>query len=333
MSRFNFSEEDKQNIYNLYYNERKGIPTIASIYNCSSSKIRNLFINNNWQIRSVAEANSKTFTDEQKENIIRQYTCNNIGTFTLSKQYKCSEKAIQTVIKHSGIKLRTYVEAKQAGRKYQINDNYFKEQNHNMAYILGLIASDGNISKKENCLTIQLRNYDGEILEQIKNQLQSTRPIDYYTDGKGVEYAKLAVWSAEIKKDLAIYNLTPNKTFILQPPTFLNKKYWISFIRGYFDGDGSIYELPRTISWSIKGASKTMIEWIREVLATDYAITNEKIYSSMTDNGNYIYSTTYYGAKCEQLYKVLYVPNSLYLQRKKEKFSKLISPRDSTSSD
>lgn len=31
-----------------------------------------------------------------------------------------------------------------------VNDNYFSTQNSNMAYIMGFLAADGNVSKKGN---------------------------------------------------------------------------------------------------------------------------------------------------------------------------------------
>ena len=49
-----------------------------------------------------------------------------------------------------------------------------------MAYILGLIASDGNIAKKENKITIQLSAEDKNILEKIKEITKSSRSLDNY---------------------------------------------------------------------------------------------------------------------------------------------------------
>lgn len=332
MNRREFSKEEKENIYDLYYNKKIGQEKIGKKYNCSRTCIRNLFIREGWKIRTVKEANTKYYLDEKLLNkIVDDYVNNKIGIFSLARKYHLSEDVLKRNLKNSGIKLRNYTEAKQEGRKYIINDDYFKIQSPNMAYILGLLAADGNILNKENRIQIALSSKDGEILEKINKELQNTRPIKYYTTSKNTEYAKLETYSKEIKQDLKIYNIIPQKTFNLKPPLFLNKEYWIDYIRGYFDGDGSVYKSNRTVCWNICGASKNMIEWIRDVLANKYGIINNKIYTETLSNGTIIYKTVYYGENVKKIFDILYTPNSLYMKRKKDKFSLLINPRDSNS--
>lgn len=331
MKRREFSKEEQNLIYDLYFIQKKGLQSIAILIGVSVSSLRTLFNTMGWKIRSVYEANSKNFSEEELDQIVDLYINKHLGTYTISKRFNTSEKAIQTALKHRGIILRNYVEAKQISRKYTIDDDFFKFQTHDMAYILGLIAADGSIALKENAISIQLRDYDSEILEKIKKVLKSSRPIDYYTDSKGISYAKLQFWSKTIKDDLAKYNIVPKKTFILMLPTFLAEEYWISYIRGYFDGDGCITQHDGTIAFSIEGASKPIIEWIRSVFANKYAITNNKIYIKKTLTDKLIYNNVYYGEKAKKIYDLLYVPNSLKLERKYIKFTELVCPRESTS--
>ena len=148
---------------------------------------------------------------------------------------------------------------------YSLNDNFFKTQSPDMAYILGFIAADGNVAKKENAISIQLHEKDAEILEKIKELTGSSRPLDFYKTSQGRDSVKFQVWSAEWKRDLAVYNIVPNKSLILKPPTFLDEKYYKDYIRGYFDGDGSIWTRKDHLNqcyWDIVGASKEMIVWI-----------------------------------------------------------------------
>lgn len=252
-------------------------------------------------------------------------------------EFNISQGKTQKILQERGVTLRTYVESKDLLRKYSVNDNFFKEQNSNMAYLLGLIAADGNVATKENSISIELQKEDCELLEEIKKVTESTRDISYYSNSRGKELAKFQVWSSFWKKDLSIYGIVPNKTFILKPPTFLNSKYYIDYIRGYFDGDGTICQNNSySISFEIGGVNKEVIEWIRTVLATNYGISNNKIYSSTTPNGkNFFYKTSYSNRKTvERIYKILYTPNSLYMKRKKDKFETLLKiPRDSNSSE
>ena len=67
-------------------------------------------------------------------------------------------------------------------RKYELNENYFKEINDpNKAYILGFIYADGSINRKNNQLTITIKKDDEEILLNIISEIYlCDRPIKYY---------------------------------------------------------------------------------------------------------------------------------------------------------
>lgn len=332
MRRHEFTQAEEDLIYSMYYNDNIGQETIAKHFNCSRTAIRNLFIRKGWSIRTIKEANTKYHLSEETiSNIINDYIINKIGIYTLSRRYHLSEDVIKRTLKNRGIVLRNYTEAKQEGRKYSINDDYFKTQSHDMAYILGLLAADGNVSKKENQISLSLIAEDKELLEQINRKLCNSRPIKEYTistEPQRKPMAKLQFWSKTIKDDLAVYSIVPQKTNKLKPPFFLKEEYWIDYIRGYFDGDGSVYTVgENTIGFNIVGVSKEMIEWIRQVLANKYNITNNGLYTEQNKDKQIIYKTVYYGNKLRQIYDIFYNSNSLYMKRKKDKFLALLNSK------
>ena len=280
----------------------------------------------------------KNFSEEVKKQAIYNYVELHQGLQTAGKQFGISQFMMEKILKEYGIKKRTYTEAKQIGRKYTCDDNYFKNQNNEMAYILGLIASDGSISKKENLVAIQLQEEDKYILEKIREMTKTQRLLEEYIRREtGHKIYSFRNWSSEWKKDLAHYGICPQKTFTLQPPLFLNKKYNIDYIRGYFDGDGSIYriESQNRVFFEITGASKIMIDWIYDQLTNQYHIyTNKKTQETLA-NGTVMYKIKI-GDKTElkKLYNLLYDEKNFYLKRKKEKFENLLNiPRDSNSSN
>ena len=120
---------------------------------------------------------------------------------------------MEKILKKYGIPKRTYTEAKQEGRKYPCNDDFFKIQSPDMAYILGFIASDGYISAKENCISIEILQKDKDILFQIAEKTSVTKPISLQTRNNGCETATLRNWSASWKQDLSHYGIVNNKTF------------------------------------------------------------------------------------------------------------------------
>lgn len=265
---------------------------------------------------------SIVFTDEQEEFMIYNYTALKRGVNAIGKDLGVSGITIQRHLKKMGVKIRTLQEAVQDCRSYNVNDNFFKTQSHDMAYILGLLASDGCVSKNTNHLRIDLSVMDEEILYKIKEVFDFEGAVGRYTNNSGHEYSQLRVCSPTMKKDLAHYGIIPAKTYTLQPPLFLEEKYWIDYIRGYFDGDGCIfinYEKYK-YDWYICGAKKDVLEWMQSVLLNQYGIqTYLHRTAEVLKNGDYFYSIhVYKKTDIIKLFNILYVPNSLFLQRKYE---------------
>ena len=328
MSRIEWTSEQVQKIKELYINEKIGCRTIGKQFNVSEQAIRNLLKKENIPIRSLKEANSsiQNLTEEEKDKIVYNYTVLKQGLATAGKSFGCTQYKTTQLLKERGIQLRSYVEAKDALRIYEVNDDYFKVQSPNMAYILGLLASDGSVAKKENGVFIELKQEDGYLLELINKEVNNTRPIKYYTTNTNKKLAKFQVWSSTWKKDLAIYNIVPVKTFILQPPTFLKSEYIKDFIRGYFDGDGCIYLKDHGGCVQFDGASLDMIKWIRTQLGNLYGISTSDIVHYFTENNQSMYRLSYYRKSILQKFYSIFYNNdsSLYLIRKKEKFKTIL---------
>ena len=346
-----WTEEEKQDIINLY---KKGYSqqAIAKKYKKDSTVIKKVLIAANLPIRSAKESKELSLrlpplTDTQEisrqllQSIVDQYVCEKKSVYQIRKETGISEYYIEKALKEAQVKKRTYVDAKQIGRKYTLDDDFFKTQNHDMAYVLGLLASDGNVSKEENGVFIELERTDEYLLEQIRELTNNSRPLSHYThkhqNGSDTEAVSFKAWSAEWKKDLAIYNIVPAKTFILKPPTYLNKKYFISYLKGYFDGDGTIHVHPKTNKGDVKfcGASYEVIRWIKDVLVNQYGIISGTIQESTLKSGHKFYELTISNrAGITKLYDLWYKTketSSICLMRKKEKFEKYLYsnlPRD-----
>lgn len=263
---------------------------------------------------------SISFTDEQKEFMVYNYTVLKRGVNAIGRDLDVAGLTIQKHLKKMGVKIRNPQEAKRECRAYNVNDNYFKIQSHNMAYILGFLASDGGVSKNTNHFTIDIQRTDEEILYKIKEELKFEGPISHYVNSHGCKYSRLRVCSHTIKQDLAHYGIIPQKTFTLTPPLFLDEQYFISYIRGYFDGDGCIwinYE-KYSYNWYICGARKEVIEWIQQVLLNKYGIITSLATSTQTlSQGDPFYSIQVYKKETIlKLFEILYIPNSIYMERK-----------------
>ena len=113
-----------------------------------------------------------------------------------------------------------------------------------MAYLLGYIATDGNISNSR-VLKFGLKAEDKELLEKIKAELNFTGniyPKQVYLKATQKTYYSytMNIYYKEIVKDLKQLGISENKSLILGNFDFVPEEYQLSFLLGVFDGDGSI---------------------------------------------------------------------------------------------
>ena len=220
---------------------------------------------------------SIALTDEQKDYMIYNYVVLKRGVNSIGKEIGISGLTVQRHLKKMGVKIRNHQESMQECRGHNVNDNFFKVQSHDMAYVLGLIASDGYVSKDTNHFGIDIQESDEELLYKIKRVLNYEGDIMHYTSNGGCKASRIRVCSKTIKKDLEHYGIKPKKTFTLEPPFFLAPEYCISYIRGYFDGDGCLSYADKehkTIAFSILG-TKEFLSSCNKYLNNMYIIRKE----------------------------------------------------------
>jgi len=126
-------------------------------------------------------------------------------------------------------------------RKYRINDNFFQDiDTEEKAYFLGFIFADGCNCKRR--LEVSLAKQDIDILEKLsKTLLFGVNNIKEYKTKKEGCQDKIGLYivSEKLTDDLKRWGCVPCKTFVLNFPKV--PKHLINhFVRGYFDGDGSL---------------------------------------------------------------------------------------------
>ena len=200
-----------------------------------------------------------------------------------------------------------------------VNNNYFSEQNNRMAYIMGFLAADGNVSKNGNRIQSQLSLKDKGHLEMIQSEIGGCEVYEYESNG-----CKSCGWhccSSQIKKDLAIYGIIPHKTGTLSIPKVLDKQYWKDFIRGYFDGDGTICKDGTGFRVTITSANKEILEDINSYFEEN-GIKPSNLYK---DHNNIC--IRFRSQASIDIYNLLYYNDCLCLKRKKEKYIELMKEK------
>lgn len=148
----------------------------------------------------------------------------------------------------------------------------------NLAYIVGLITTDGNLSKDGRHLTFTSKDLDQiqtfcSILK-LKNKI-STRYSSYNSKGK---YYVVQFGNIRFYKFLLSIGLTPNKTKTLSSLT-VPEQYFTDFLRGHLDGDGyttsfwdSKWKNNLRLYTAFLSASKNHLEWIEQQINKLYKI-------------------------------------------------------------
>ena len=70
--------------------------------------------------------------------------------------------------------------------------------------------------------------------------------------------------------------VVPQKTFLIKFPNFLNQNLISHFIRGYFDGDGSVSKYAKNIKVNFTGCTN-FITSLRDYLASIKVVPQNKL--------------------------------------------------------
>jgi len=121
------------------------------------------------------------------------------------------------------------------------NQRFFDTWPEPMAYILGFIAADGNVSQSMKHLKIKLASKDIKLLSDIRDIIAPTVRIieqpNTIVRKNSKEYPNVAlcVGSKYICRRLVSLGIVPAKSLVLKFPD-VPDGYANHFIRGYFDG-------------------------------------------------------------------------------------------------
>lgn len=258
----------------------------------------------------------KIFTTEELEMIIQMY-CKDKYTMTkIGETFGVSKTVISRVLKEQQIQNNDK-------HKYQCNYQAFKIiDSSEKAYWLGFLAADGCIYKRKNSnsnfISVNIHSKDNEHLQKFLEFLNANIPIKTIIQQGGYSnntpMSRITINSKDMVEDCVDKGIVPRKSLVLEPPK-IDEKYYLPFILGYFDGDGSIYQTSQgAFGISIEG-TKELLEWINSILH----IANKLEKRNNDDTNNY-YIRCGGINKPYEIMKKLYDSCSIHLDRKYKKF-------------
>lgn len=188
------------------------------------------------------------WTEEQVAYIIDKYLNENYTLKQLGKEFGCRYGTIRLLLNKHKINSR--------GNKqgYPRNEFYFnKIDTEEKAYWLGFLYADGCVHS--NNYEISINIIDKEHIEKFKNAISAINHNITITNDTRFKNAKtlyqFAIKDKQLHQDLIKWGCVPQKSLILSKIPNIPRDYISHFIRGYFDGDGSLHYLKGTNNYRI----------------------------------------------------------------------------------
>ncbi len=265
--------------------------------------------------------NKKRLSKAEKEKIIEEIKN---GEFypDIAKKYGVSSQAIKQMADKNNISNNRAFK-----RKHSINENYFEKiDNERKAYWLGFLTADGCVSysteyyrsnNKPNRIQINISNKDIELLKAFCEDIGYDKEKIIIYEPKGTYSSnlmcKISINSTKLCTDLSKYKIVPNKTsneeFIILEDNLMNH-----YIRGFLDGDGTIYKSNNSIHVNFCGGYNYLSN-LKQYLKDENIIKNDNKITEV--NGK---SICYFGFSnkkdIESFREYIYNKATLFLDRK-----------------
>jgi len=248
-------------------------------------------------------------------DIINDYTINNMSVPQLNKKYKYSNTVLYRELRDNDICIKS---AENAARKYEINMDVFKQITEESAYWMGFITADGSFQKRLNTyqLVIHLSDKDEAHLHKIQKFIQPKVKITYTKNNS----CRIAFASNEICEDIWRYGIGVNKTkeVNLTENLIYNRDFW----RGVVDGDGYL-------NYCKSGNNKHRLEIVGSYSLlsyfVDYCKTIIPDFKNTVKPHKSIYVIRLGGLTAKIILKSLYGDSRVYLDRKKKTYEEIIN--------
>ncbi|WP_154990417.1 LAGLIDADG family homing endonuclease [Priestia megaterium] len=199
----------------------------------------------------------------------------------IAEKYNVNFASVQKYMKDIGVPRRDKYASKWLNSPVQVNETFFSEWSKQMAYVLGIIVTDGSIEKKTGSLRISMTDFD--VIEKIASAMDLENGVSLVKKrGNNKQQYKLAVCRRSFVEDFIRLGIKINgeKTY-KQGKVEVPRKFRNHFIRGVFDGDGSLVIRHRVSpkgtpyishDLTIVSASKDFLQSIVEIINDDIDI-------------------------------------------------------------
>lgn len=192
------------------------------------------------------------------------------------------------------------------------------EWSPSFSYIVGIIASDGNLSPDGRHIVITSK--DKILLEDIKKTLALPNTIGSKANSISKEKNCFVLQIGDINfyNFLNSIGLTKNKSKTISK-LLIPQKYFSHFFRGCIDGDGNIdvylhkESSQKQLRIRLVSASYNFLSWVATELKLQCPISGGWIYSQKNKSWHVL---TYGKKDTLKIFQMMYADKTLFLERK-----------------
>lgn len=259
------------------------------------------------------------FWNNNKQKIIDLYVKEYKNIKQISKLYQCKDTTISGKLKEWGVEIR-----KDANHRYnnlkQVDIDFLDNINtEQKAWLVGYILADGCVTTTGK---IMFGCKDEDILPKIKNMLSSDVSIRKDSHNNFA----MTICSRKLTSRLCEMGITPKKSYgfdFNKTLSYIPKRLLCHFVRGMFDGDGSIryynYEYAKGYQYHLGYTGiKEVCKFVDKFLSLQTKMIKEHnseiTHTIRTANSQIIVNA----------YNILYKNATIYSDRKFNTFQKVL---------
>ncbi len=169
--------------------------------------------------------------------------------------------------------------------KPAVNQQYFDKWSSGMAYTLGYTWADGHVTKDGYSLQFECMEDDEDIIQQIREDMQSTQTVYRRTRKDKRGWVTKPVVSFHVNSKLLVtslrerHGIPSRKTYLDCPFPLVPADSLSDFVRGYTDGDGCITCRRESGYWSyILSGSRAFLDGLQKAISGSLQIETRTVH-------------------------------------------------------
>jgi len=190
-----------------------------------------------WKSQHKSKVDPNNLLKDKTDEVIRLYK-SGVSANEIGKQLGFKGNNILILLRKNDVEIVDF--------RYGVDETFFDAiDSEAKAYVLGWFYADGCVDN-EGKMRLQIQAGDGAIIEEIKRLMGYDGPLYDVPPPKKFPHRKAQISLQINRKTMAdkliALGCTPNKSLTVSMPTKdqVPSEFFHHFIRGVFDGDGSI---------------------------------------------------------------------------------------------